>query len=96
MESPKGAPNPLGAAVARAAQRYGFIVVDTAGSVAVMAESGQVWKQRTGTDPWPGILGGVPTYEQLAEFPWDRVEVVTVGDEAAGETGAAGGSRPTP
>ncbi|WP_052465849.1 hypothetical protein [Mobilicoccus massiliensis] len=67
---------PLGKAVAKAAQKYGFIVVDTAGSVAVMAESGIPWKQKTGTDPWPKILGGTPTYKQLENFPWDKVEVI--------------------
>ncbi|WP_312720224.1 hypothetical protein [Mobilicoccus sp.] len=78
---------PLGKAVARAAQKYGFIVVDTAGSVAVMAESGQPWKQRTGTDPWPEILGGVPPYKQLENFPWDRVQVIDPGPAAQKSAG---------
>ncbi len=67
---------PLGKAVARAAQQYGFIVVDTAGAVAVMAESGLPDKQRTGSDPWTEILGEVPQYRQLENFPWDKVEVL--------------------
>ncbi|GMA38724.1 hypothetical protein GCM10025883_07690 [Mobilicoccus caccae] len=67
---------PLGKAIARAAQKHGFVVVDTAGAVAVMAESGQPWKQQTGTDPWEEILGGVPHYKQLENFPWDRVQVI--------------------
>ena len=67
---------PLGEAIARAAQKYGFIVVDTAGAVAVMAESGVPDEARTGTDPWPAILRGVPAYEQLRGFPWSKVEVL--------------------
>lgn len=67
---------PLAKAVARAAQQYGFIVVDTAGAVAVMAESGQAWKSQTGEDPWTEILGGVPHYEQLRNFPWEKMEVI--------------------
>lgn len=67
---------PLGEAIARAAQKYGFIVVDTAASVAVMAESGLPDKARTGTDPWGQILGETPTYEQLKGFPWSRLQVM--------------------
>lgn len=67
---------PLGKAIARAAQQYGFLVVDTAGAVAVMAESGQPEEQQTGVDPWDEILGDTPEYEQLRNFPWDRVEVI--------------------
>lgn len=67
---------PLGEAIARAAQTYGFIVVDTAASVAVMAESGLPDEARTGTDPWASILGDVPTYKQLEGFPWSRLEVL--------------------
>ncbi|GAB47021.1 hypothetical protein [Mobilicoccus pelagius] len=75
---------PLGKAVARAAQTYGFVVVDTAGAVAVMAESSLPEQKATGTDPWEEILGGVPHYKQLENFPWDRVQVV---EESYGKPG---------
>ncbi|MTB72262.1 hypothetical protein GGG17_09820 [Arsenicicoccus sp. MKL-02] len=68
--------SPIGKAVARAAQKYGFIVVDTSGAVALYAESGQPEKARTGKDPWPEILGGQPNYKVLEGFPWDKVQVV--------------------
>lgn len=68
--------SPLGAAIARAAQTYGFIVVDTSGAVAVITQSGQEEQARTGVDPWPGILGGVEPYHVMAGFPWDKVEIV--------------------
>lgn len=67
---------PLGKAVARAAQQYGFIVSETSGVVAVGAESGEREKRETGKDPWASVLGDVPDYQQLRNFPWDRVEVV--------------------
>lgn len=67
---------PLGAEIARAAQRYGFIVTETSGAVAIGAESGKAEQARTGVDPWPAILAGVPDYAQLEGFPWDRVEVL--------------------
>ena len=65
----------VAAAVARAAQIYGFIVVDTAGAVGVVAESGTPVKARTGQDPWSDLLGG-PSYAVMKGFPWDRVVVV--------------------
>ncbi len=68
--------SPLGAAIARAAQKYGFIVTDRGGAVAVMAEGADVWKGRTGQNPWTDLLGGVPSYQQLKGFPWDRLQVV--------------------
>lgn len=67
---------PLGKAVARAAQKYGFIVVDTAGAVAVIAESGTRVQKETGSDPWKPILGAVPNYKQLEGFPWDKLQVL--------------------
>ncbi len=67
---------PVGKAIARAAQQYGFIVVDQAGAVAVVAESGEAERQRTGVDPWPELFAGVPGYRQLENFPWDKIEVI--------------------
>ncbi len=72
---------PLGEAVARAAQTYGFIVVDTAGAVSVMAESGLPEQANGGVDPWKEILGGTPTYAQLKGFPWSRLQVLDAPDE---------------
>lgn len=70
---------PLGRAVARAAQRYGFVVTETAGVVAVGVEGGARERADTGQNPWAAILGGTPDYFQLKGFPWDRVHVVTAG-----------------
>ena len=65
----------VASAIAKSAQRYGFIVVDTAGAVGVVAESGAMERARTGRDPWPEVLGG-PSYTALKGFPWDRVSVL--------------------
>lgn len=67
---------PLGKAVARAAQRYGFVVVDRGGHVVVVAETGAAEAARTGKNPWEEILKGRKGYEQLMSFPWDRLQVV--------------------
>ncbi len=70
---------PLGRAIARAAQRYGFIVTDRGGAVAVMAEGADVHRARSGDNPWRDTLSGVPSYEQLKGFPWDHVQVIQAG-----------------
>ncbi|MEJ5913895.1 hypothetical protein [Pseudokineococcus sp. 1T1Z-3] len=68
--------HPVAAAVAKASQRYGFVVVDRSGAVAVTTESGAPTKARTGSDPWYGILAGRPGYAVMKGFPWDRLQVV--------------------
>lgn len=66
---------PIGRMVAEAAQRYGFIVSDSSGAVAVATESGDVEAAVTGTNPWPGLIGG-PTYLVMENFPWEHIQVV--------------------
>lgn len=66
----------FGRAVARAAQKHGFIVADKAGAVNVSTESGAAEKARTGKNPWDAIFGGVPDYRQLTGFPWSRLQAL--------------------
>ncbi len=63
---------PLAKMVAKAAQQYGFIVTDQSGAVAVQAENAA----SAGSDPWPGLMRGVPSYEILANFPWSQLQVL--------------------
>ncbi|GAA2030148.1 hypothetical protein GCM10009756_22840 [Pseudokineococcus marinus] len=67
---------PVAKAVAKAAQKYGFIVTDTAGAVAVQAEAGDGVAAVTGSNPWYGILGGTPSYAVMKNFPWDKIQVL--------------------
>lgn len=66
---------PFGRMVAEAAQKYGFIVADKGGAVAVSTESGLLTKKRTGVDPWSAVLAG-PDYSALSNFPWDKMQVL--------------------
>ena len=65
---------PIGQMVARAAQKYGFVISDKGGAVAVKTESGQATKAETGTNPWDTLLDGVPPSKVMANFPWDRTQ----------------------
>ncbi|GAB76705.1 Di-glucose binding within endoplasmic reticulum [Austwickia chelonae] len=67
---------PVGRMVAEAAKKYGFIVSDRSGSVAVIGEAGLREQSLTGTNPWPGLLGGTPSYEVMRNFPWEAIQVV--------------------
>jgi hypothetical protein len=69
----------IGSLVARAAQRYGFIVTDKSAVVAIQAESPTPVEQSTGRDPWTHALRGVPPYQILRNFPWQDLEVVRPG-----------------
>jgi hypothetical protein len=58
--------------IALAAQRYGLIVRDRTGeSVAFYAQV-----PISGTDPYKKIFAGIPVYDILERFPWDRLEVL--------------------
>ena len=62
---------PVGMAFARAAQRYGMIVRDSADCVTFYAEDA------TGTvADYKQLLGGVYPDQALKNFPWDRLQVV--------------------
>jgi hypothetical protein len=62
---------PVGLAFARAAQRYGMVVRDSADCVTFYAEDA------TGTvADYKQLLGGVYPDQALKNFPWDRLQVV--------------------
>lgn len=67
--------SPFAKTVARAAQKYGFIVSDKGGAVALVGEAGQSLKATTGVNPWPTILGG-EDHVALRGFPWDRIQAL--------------------
>ncbi|NAZ81530.1 hypothetical protein GTR02_06830 [Kineococcus sp. R8] len=65
---------PLARLVARSAQTYGFVVTDQAGAVNIGAQTGQPLEDDPGF--WDRTMAGVPSYQVLAGFPWDRLQVV--------------------
>lgn len=65
---------PIARMVAVAAQRYGFIVTDTAGAVNVGAQLGQPLEDDP--DFWTRRLQGVPSYQVLRGFPWEHLQAL--------------------
>ena len=69
---------PIATMVAKAAQKYGFIVTDRAGCVGVVAESPAARQQIDGINPWVPLLAGKAPYQVLDGFPWDRLQALPV------------------
>jgi hypothetical protein len=68
--------HPLARMVAKAAQKYGFIVTDKSGAVAVVAESGAPYETWRGVNPWNALLRGTPMYDVMRNFPWRSLQVL--------------------
>lgn len=64
--------SPTGLAIARAAQRYGFIVRDGAACVEFYAED----PTTQASSPYGPLFGRLYPDEVLAGFPWNRLQVV--------------------
>lgn len=66
--------SPVAKTIARAAQTYGFVVWDKAGSISLRFENPLAYTLAGQSDPYPAILDGVPTYAVLKGIPWDRLQ----------------------
>lgn len=65
-----------GKIIAKAAQKYGFVVWDRAGSISIRAQASTSYTTQGLLDPYSGAGGafdGKPGYEVLKGFPWDRL-----------------------
>jgi hypothetical protein len=65
---------PAAATIARAVQRYGMIVRDQSGSVAFYAAG----THGMSDDPYPELFGGRSGFELLADFPWSRLQLMSM------------------
>ncbi len=65
---------PVGKMIAKAAQKYGFVDWDTAGSISIRFENALSYTQLGQPDPYVALFNGVPSYKILANFPWDKLQ----------------------
>jgi hypothetical protein len=63
-----------GKVIAKAAQKYGFVVWDKAGSISLRAQNPKSYTALGQTNPYPALFSGKPTYAVLNGFPWDRLQ----------------------
>jgi hypothetical protein len=66
--------HPAGKTIARAAQKYGFVVWDKAGAITLRAQNPKSYTAIGQPDPYPAIFNGTPAYAILNGFPWDRLQ----------------------
>lgn len=68
--------NPVARAVAEAAQRYGLVVRDKSGSVALYAQSWLPWKLAGRPDPYASMFGKLAAWQLLDHFPWQKLQAL--------------------
>ena len=66
--------SPVGRAIAKAAQTYGFVVWDKGGAITLRAENPKSCTLLGQPDPYPGIFAGKPAWSILQGFPWDKLQ----------------------
>ncbi len=71
--------SPVAKTVAKAAQIYGFVVWDRAGSIAIRTQNGLTYTALGQPDPYPDLYGGVAGYQILDGFPWDQLLFLPMG-----------------
>lgn len=64
----------VGKIVAKAAQDYGFIVWDKAGSVSLRAQNPSTYTLMGKPNPYPALFEGKPAYAVLNGMPWDKLK----------------------
>ncbi|WP_079420443.1 DUF4124 domain-containing protein [Thiomonas intermedia] len=65
---------PVGKIIARAAQKYGFVVWDKAGSVSLRMVNPATYTQAGQSDPYPALFGGLASWQVMQNFPWDKMQ----------------------
>ena len=65
---------PVGKIIAKAAQKYGFVVWDTAGNVSLRAVNPMTYTLAGAADPYPALFSGLAYWQVLQNFPWDKMQ----------------------
>lgn len=63
-----------GKIIAKAAQKYGFVVWDKAGAISLRAQNPKSYTALGQANPYPVLFSGKPSYAVLDGFPWDRLQ----------------------
>jgi hypothetical protein len=66
--------HPVGKTIARAAQKYGFVVWDKAGAITLRAQNPKVYTTQGLPDPYVALFNKTPAYAILNGFPWERLQ----------------------
>ena len=81
---------PMGRAgkiIARAAQKYGFVVWDKSGAIALRAQNAYTYISQGQPDPYPALFENKPDYAVLQGFPWDKLQFLPMNYQAPASGG---------
>lgn len=65
---------PAAKVVAKAAQKYGFVVWDKAGSISIRSQNPKTYTAAGQPNPYPALFFNAPSYAVLSGIPWDRLQ----------------------
>jgi len=66
--------HPVGKTIAKAAQKYGFVVWDKGGAIMLRAQNPKSYTALGQPDPYPSLFAGTPTWAILNGFPWGKLQ----------------------
>jgi len=66
--------HPVAKIIARAAQKYGFVVWDKAGAISLRTENPKSYTALGKPDPYPTLFKGTRSSAILDGFPWDQLQ----------------------
>lgn len=66
--------HPMALTIARAAQKYGFVMWDKAGSVSIRFQNPRSYTLLGKPDPYPALFNGTKQYDLFRNVPWDRLQ----------------------
>ena len=65
---------PVAKTIAKAAQKYGFVVWDHAGSLSIRAQDAVSYTALGQPNPYPALFNGIAEHAVLNGFPWDKLQ----------------------
>jgi hypothetical protein len=66
--------HPIGKIIAKAGQKYGFVVWDKAGALTLRLQNPKSYTATGMVDPYPALFNGTPSYAILNNVPWDQLQ----------------------
>lgn len=66
--------HPVARTIAKAAQKYGFVVWDKAGAISLRVQNPKSYTALGQADPYVALFNGTPNYAILNGFPWDKLQ----------------------
>lgn len=66
--------HPIGKIIAKAAQKYGFVVWDKAGAISIRTQNPLSYTAKGKPDPYVALWNGTSSYDILKGFPWSKLQ----------------------